>query len=140
MLFEEFCRLGGKMKQLQKAANGMLKLKVVEEHASWHSSSLKSLRTNFERWTSSPWQTNWVSVTIHELQKKANCAFYCRLEDKNYQQTAVLEQLSRQIETLFEKRDWWSKIRPVVQRYNQGLDALDKLTEKKAIFFSFHWP
>ena len=129
MLFEEFCRLEAKMKGLQKAKNGMLKPKVVKEHAS---SYQQSQRNNFERWTSSHWQINWLSVTIHELQNKANCVPYCRLEDKKYQQKEVLEQLSEQIETLIEKRDRWSKIRHLVQRYNQGLDALDKMTDQKA--------
>ena len=99
MLFEDFCRLKAKMKELQKAENGMLKPKVVEEHASWHSSSQQSLRNNFERWTSSHWQMNWVSATIHELQSKANCVPYFGLEDKKYLQKEVLEQLSGQIET-----------------------------------------
>ena len=114
----------------------MLKPKVVEEHASWHLSSQQSLRNNFERWTRSNWQMNWVSVTIHELQNKANCVPHCRLEDKKYQQKEVLEQLSVQIETLIETGDRWSKVRPLVQRYNQGLDALDKIPDQKAIFFN----
>ena len=62
---------------------------------------------------------NWVSVTIHELQNKANCVPYYRLEDKKYQQREVLEQLSGRIDNLIEKRDRWSKIMPLVQRYNQ---------------------
>ena len=59
---------------------------------------------------------------------------YCRLEDKKYQQKDVLEQFSEHIETSIEKKDRWSKIRPLVQCYNQGLDALDKLTDQKAVF------
>ena len=105
MLFEKFCCLEAKLKELQKAENGMLKPKVVEEHASWHSSSEQSRRINFERWTSFHWQMNWVSVSNHELQKKANCVPFCRLEDKKYQQKEVLQKLSGQIETLIEKRD-----------------------------------
>ena len=68
------------------------------------------------------------------FQNKTNCVPYCRLEDKKYQQKEVLEQLCGQIETLFENKDRGSKIRPLVQRYNQGLDALDKLTDHKANF------
>ena len=132
MLFEEFFRLEARMKELQKAENGMLKPKVVEKHTSWHSSSQQSLRNNFERWTSSHWPMNWVSVTIHELQNKASCVPYWRLKDKRFLQKGVLEQLSGQIETLIEKRCRWSKIRPLVQRYNQGLDALDKMTDQRA--------
>ena len=99
MLFEEFCRrLKARMKELQKAENGMLKPKVVEERANWHSYSQQALRNNFEQWTSSHWQKNWVSVTIYELQNKDNCVPYCHLEDKKYQQKEVLEQLSGQIE------------------------------------------
>ena len=33
------------------------------------------------------------------------------------------------------RRERWSKNRPLVQRYNQGLDALDKMTDQKANFF-----
>ena len=73
MLSEEFCRLEAKMKELQKAENGMLKPKVVEEHETWHSASQQSLGSKFERWTNSHWQMNWVSVTIYELQNKAYC-------------------------------------------------------------------
>ena len=98
MLFEKFCRLEARMKDLQNAENGMLKPKVVEEHASWYSYSQQALRNNFEQWTSSHWQMNWVSVTIYELQNKANCVPYCHLEDKKYQQKEVREQLSGQME------------------------------------------
>ena len=91
MLSKELCRLKAKIKELQKAENGMLKPKAVEEHASWHSSSQQSLKNSFERWTSSHWQMNWVSVTIHKLQNKSNCVPYCRLEDKKDQQKEVLE-------------------------------------------------
>ena len=77
---------------------------------------------------------NWVSTTIQELQNKAKCVSYCRLEDKKYQQKEVLEQLSRQIGTLIEKRQLWSKNRPLLQRYNRGLDALGKMTDQKANF------
>ena len=77
---------------------------------------------------------DWVSLTTHELQNKANYAPYCRPQDKKYQQKEVREQLSGQIEILIEKRDRWSKIRPLVQGYNQGLDALDKMTDQKTIF------
>ena len=82
LLFEESCRLEARMKELQKAENGMLKPKVVDEHKGWHSSSQKALRNIFERMTRSHWQMNWVSVTIFELQIKASSAPYCRLEDK----------------------------------------------------------
>ena len=41
--------------------------------------------------------------------------------------------MSGQIETLIEKIDRWSKIRPLV-RYNKGLDALDKMTDQKVSF------
>ena len=82
MLFEENCRLEAKLKELRNAENGMLKPKTVEENASWHSSSEQSLKINFERWTSSHWQMNWISLSIHELQNKANCVPYCCLEDK----------------------------------------------------------
>ena len=68
------------------------------------------------------------------VRNKANCMPYCRLEDKKYQQKEVLEQLSGQIETLIEKKDRWSKNRPLVQRYNQGLDAWFKMTDQKANF------
>ena len=77
---------------------------------------------------------SFVSVTIHELQNEANCVPYCQQEDKKYQQKEVLDQLSGQLETLIEKRDRWSKIRPPVQRYNQGLEALDRITHQKANF------
>ena len=106
----------------------------MEEHARWHSSSQQSLGNDFERWTSFNWLLSWVSTSIHELQNKTNCLSYCRLEDKKYQQKEVLEQLSQQIETLIEKRQRWPKIRPLVQRYDQGLDALGKTTEQKANF------
>ena len=74
---------------------------------------------------------NWVSIFILDLLDKADCVTYCRIEDRKHQQVETLKQLYEQIETLVGKGDRSSKIRPLVKRYNQGMDSLDKLADQE---------
>ena len=53
MLYEDFNRLETEMRKLHNTKNEMLKLKVTNEHSTWHENCHQALKAILKRWINS---------------------------------------------------------------------------------------
>ena len=122
----DFGRLESNLKEFQSWENEMLEREVANDYSKWHWNCQYNLTNTFEQWNNTVPSIIWVSEQIvGHLQRQANCAHFCSMEDKRLQQENTLKLLNEQIETLYQKRSRSAKISPLVERNNQKLKSID---------------
>ena len=111
--YEDFNRLETKMGKFQNTENELLKLKVTNEHSTWHENCQEALKAVLRQWINFNHNMEWVSRRLAwNLKEREYGLTLCRLEDKLSLGFEKERQLNEEIGEMIRKKNGQQNLPP----------------------------